>query len=268
MIHTQSPSTSRRQEFDWRCREVAHREGLAPGGDFPEEPRGSAHPWFLGMLDVPPCQLLAAVSRTCFHASADIEGQQLGVGEEGQADPLTGRALTALPGEGGYHKSWGTPQKLWYPAETWTRQRAPLQQEGAGSSGLSGPGRLGVNKATEEQPAFTPFLQPCSMHALAGWCPGTPETLPDCSWLLSLPRQFLVILEKPFSSSSSSLCEVKLSCKLTCFPLAAGILPVWPDLLQEVSKRTVSNRPSYPPLKFNLICPVHLCKMCTSCNPE
>lgn len=146
----------------------------------------------------PAFHLLAAASSTCFHASADTE--------RWQQDPLLGRALAALSGEGEWNKSWDTPQILWYPAKTWTRQRASMQQDGAGSAGLSGPARqvglVQTRQLKSSLPLLSFFLQHCSMHTLAGCCPGTLEILPSCCWLLSLPRQSLVVLEKPFPSSS------------------------------------------------------------------
>lgn len=62
---------------------MVHREVLAPGGDFLEGQWGSLQPWFLGMLDILPFHLLAALNSKHFHASADIEGWQLGVGGRG-----------------------------------------------------------------------------------------------------------------------------------------------------------------------------------------
>lgn len=112
----------------------------------------------------------------------------------------------------------------------------------------------------------SPFLQHCSMHTLPGCCPGTPEILPGCCWLLSLTRLSLVLSEKPFSSWS--LWEMRLSCKVTCSPSAAGVLPVWADLLQEVPKRRMSDRASSLPLKFHVIHSVHLCEIRTSRNPQ
>ena len=63
------------------------------------------------------------------------------------------------------------------------------------------------------------FLQHCGVQALAGGCPGPPEILPDCLWLLSLAGKPLVLLREPFSSSSWG--EMKLFCKLMC-PLSAA----------------------------------------------
>lgn len=83
--------------------------------------------------------------------------------EEGQADPFTGRALTALPGKRGQHKSWGIPQIHGYPAKAWTRQQAPLQEDGPGSSGSA---RQAGLVQTSQPKSSLPSLF-CSMAAVA-----------------------------------------------------------------------------------------------------